>query len=82
MAAPITLVSTTAEQQAYELGSKLLAALEADKIANPDADRKAFNVSQSIDINRLRATFSIILPLSKTVDGDGSFEIDAEEVLA
>lgn len=82
MAAPIALVSISAEQQAYELATKLLAVLNADKLALPDADRKSFNVSQVIDLTRLRATFTIVLPLSKTDEPDGSFTIDAEEVLA
>ena len=82
MAAPITLVSTTAEQQAFELGTKLLALLNADKVANPEADRKSFNVSQTIDLGRLRATYTIVLPLVKTDSDDGGFEIDTETVLA
>lgn len=82
MAAALTLNATTAEQQAFELGSKLLDALNADKAANPDADRGAFNVSQNIDITRLRATYTIVLPITKTSTADGGFEVDATTVLA
>lgn len=82
MAAAIALNATTAEQQAFELSSKLLDALNADKTANPDADRKSFNVSQNIDLNRLRATYTITLPIVKTATDDGGFEVDAEVVLA
>lgn len=81
MAAPIELVSTSAEQQAFELGTKLIALLNAHKEAYPEADRKTFNVSQTTDLNRLRMTISIVLPLLKTDAPDGSFEIDAEQVL-
>lgn len=82
MAASINLVATTAEQQAFELGSKLLELLNADKTANPQADRKSFNVAQNIDLNRLRATYTITLPIVKTATTDGGFEVDTEEVLA
>lgn len=82
MAAALTLSATTAEQQAFELGRKLLDALEADKAANPEADRKSFNVAQNIDLNRLRATYTITLPIVKTATSDGGFEVDAAEVLA
>lgn len=82
MAAALTLNATTAEQQAFEMGSKLLEALNADKAANPGADLKGFNVAQNVDLNRLRATYTITIPITKTATPDGGFEVDAEEVLS
>lgn len=82
MAAAITLNAATAEQQALELSSKLAAAIAADVVANPTANRKGLSVSQSINLNTQRATFSIVIPLTKTDSADGGIEFDAEAVLA
>ena len=82
MAAAITLSAATAEQQALELATKLAAVIEADRAANPNADLKGLNVSQSINLNTQRATFSIVVPLVKTNSADGGIEFDAETVLA
>lgn len=82
MAAAITLNASTLEQQALELGVKLAAAIDADKVANPSADLKSLAVSKSINLNTNRATFTITLPLVQTNSGDGGIEFDAEAVMA
>lgn len=82
MAAAIALNATTAEQQALELSTKLATAIAADKVANPGADLKGLNVSQNVNLNTQRATFTIVVPLSQTASADGGIEFDAVEVLA
>ena len=82
MAAAITLSATTAEQQALELSSKLAAVIAEDRAANPNTDIKGMSVSQSVNLNTQRATFTIVIPLVKTHSADGGIEFDAETVLA
>ncbi len=81
MAASITLSSTTAEQQALELPSKLSEAIATYRLANPTTDLKGFSVSKSVNLNTNRATFSIVVPLTVTNSSDGGLEFDAAEVL-
>jgi hypothetical protein len=82
MAAPLTLAATTAEQQAFELCTKLAQAIAAYTAANPAANLKSMRVTQAIDLNNSRATFSITLPLVQSQSTDGGIEFDADPVLA
>lgn len=82
MATPLTLAGTTIEQQALELCTRLAALITADKAANPTADLKGLNVTQAINLNTKRATFSVVIPLVQTDSTDGGIEFDADTVLA
>jgi hypothetical protein len=83
MAAPLTLVASTAEQQTFEICNKLAVAITAYQTANPSADLKGMRVTRSLDVANSRATFSIVLPLTQIVGvTDGGLELDAEAVLA
>lgn len=82
MVPPITLSATTAEQQLFEICTRFVKVAAAYKAANPEADLKSLNVTQALDLNRARATFSIVLPLVQTDTADGGIEFDAESVMA
>jgi len=78
MAAALTLVSATAEQQAFEMCTKMAAAIAADRVANPTADLKGLNVTRSINLNTQRASFTVVIPLVQSDSADGGIEFDAD----
>ncbi|MFG6099057.1 hypothetical protein SPB21_27675 [Leptothoe sp. ISB3NOV94-8A] len=81
MAAAITTVSTTNEQQLLETARKSKDAIEAFAAANPEADLSGLSVTERIDLPNGRITYTIVVPVVETNDADGGFSIDANEVM-
>ncbi|MEO0884685.1 MAG: hypothetical protein AAFY54_01975 [Cyanobacteria bacterium J06648_10] len=81
MADTLILAGASAEQQALELCTRLASIITAYKAANPTADLKSLAVSQTLNLNTKRATFSVVLPLTQTNSADGGIEFDAEVVI-
>ena len=81
MAAAITTVSTTAEQQILETARKLADAIEAYVAANSETDLKGLSVTERLDLPNGRITYTCVVPVIETNDTDGGFSIDADEVM-
>jgi hypothetical protein len=81
MAAPLTTVATTLEQQVLETLMRARVVITAYAAANPTADLKGLGISPQVDIVNSQATFTVILPLTYTGDTDGGFSFDAVTVV-
>ena len=81
MAAAITTVSTTAEQQILETARKLADEIESYTAANPEADLKGLSITERVDLPNGRITYTCVVPVTETNDSDGGFSVDADEVM-
>lgn len=81
MAAPITLVSTTVEQQACEMALKFSQLLNDFKGKAPQADTKSLAASFSADMRKLSATVTLTIPIVKSPTDNGGLSISAEELI-
>ena len=81
MAASLATAATTAEQQTFELLSRIRTDIAQFVTANPDKDLRGLEVIGDVDITNSIATFTVTVPIVVTEDPDGGLSVDAREVL-